>query len=791
MIDRIGSSRAPKGGLVSSTTEWHISVSGQVQGVGFRPFVYNLARRLRLCGEVFNDGVGVKIRVQGQPADLQCFQQALLSDPPPMSLIEAVEATPAEPITRFQGFRIVASAASELNVPIPPDAAVCNACLQELFDPHNRRYRYPFTNCTDCGPRYSLITGLPYDRAHTTMAAFQLCPACRQEYQSPDDRRFHAQANACPACGPRLSLHDGGGRQFVCDDPVAATVKRLQAGEIIAIKGIGGFHLVCDASNDATVRRLRRRKRRPHKPFALMAANLASLQPWVQLSPADGQRLRALIAPILLAAAKAPERLPSIAPGLAWWGVMLPHSPLHYLLFHQAAGRPSGTDWLAQPQALMLVMTSANVSGAPLVIDNQLAFRQLAGIADAFLVHDRVIHSRCDDSVLSGLCQPPALIRRGRGLAPRAIVLPRSGPSVLACGGAFNATVCLTKGDRAYLSPPIGDLDNADCCRGLIDSVRHLSELLDIRPQRVACDRHPDFYSSRFAAEYSAELELPLLQVQHHHAHIAAVMAERHVQASVLGLALDGLGLGDDGGLWGGELLRVGDGGYRHLSQLRPLPLPGGDRAAREPWRVAVGVLFRNNRSQEARRRFAAQPGLATVLQMLEQNINCPDTSSAGRAFDAAAALLGIQPLVTYRAQAAMQLESLAYTYLQSQPWPEEPLLVAADAAGRLDLMPLLLRLSEVADSQYGAALFHRQLIDGLCHWVAAQGSSQQINALVLAGGCFQNQLLTDGLCAGLTASGWQTYRPEQLPCHDGGLSLGQAWIAQLHGGCGDDPGGS
>lgn len=770
-----------------------LTVSGQVQGVGFRPFVHQLAHALGLAGDVRNDARGVRMRLWGAPAVLDEFERRLLDQAPPMALIDALARRPLVAETAAPGeFRILASCAGEVRVGVTPDATVCPACLEELFDPLDRRYRYPFINCTHCGPRYSLIRKLPYDRPHTTMAAFELCPVCSREYENPADRRFHAQPTACPSCGPRLALHETAGPLIEVADPIAETLNRIGQGQVVAIKGVGGFHLVCDARNSDAVAQLRRRKGRQSKPFAVMGANPASLAPWVTLNVARIAQLQSSVAPILLCPARHPDALGGIAPGLPWLGVMLPHSPLHYLLFHQAAGAPSGCHWLDQAQELLLVMTSANPGGEPLVTANEEAFRRLGGLADAILLHDRDIHIRCDDSVVhgggAGESAPLALIRRGRGLAPRVIPLPAKwagAPSVLATGAALKNTVCLTQGDRAYVSQHIGDLASPGCCRALEQTVDHLCALFEITPRWVVHDLHPDNFATRFAQEFARGRGLTNLAVQHHQAHLAAVLAEHGLGASpVLGLALDGFGLGDDGTGWGGELLRLEGARYQRLGQLASLPLPGGDRAATEPWRMAAAVLHRLGRSDEIVKRFPDQPAAGTVVQMLRGSINSPLTSSAGRLFDAAAGILGIQPVADYEAQPAMMLEGRAQGWLESNPGKgagDESPLIELTHRGDLNPLPLLAHLLERQDRGLAvgqsAALLHSQLIDALARWVEHHNRHQGLDTLVLGGGCFLNQLLNDGLRRRLRQRGLRVLSATKLPCNDGGLSLGQAWL--------------
>lgn len=766
-----------------------IEVRGQVQGVGFRPFVYNLAQRFGVIGSVANGPTGVRIFAQADKPQLDQFVAQLASEQPSMSEIESLDVTSIAVEPDLSRFEIIQSEQGDLDLSVTPDAAVCQDCLSELFDPDNRRYLYPLINCTHCGPRYSLITALPYDRPNTTMAKFQLCKCCDFEYTDPQDRRFHAQPTACGECGPQLSFCTEDGQQMECDDPIAQTIELIQQGNIVAIKGVGGFHLACDARNPRAIRRLRDRKHRDEKPLAVMAANPESLQPYVELTDQRVQRLKAMDAPICLvpkhenSALVSKEPLPEeLAPDQAWLGVMLPHSPLHYLLYHKDAGSPDGIQWLEEKQDLLLVMTSANRSGNPQVIDNVEALTQLQGIADGYLMHDRDIHTRCEDSVVSMVSeQGGELIRRGRGLSPQTIKLPFAAdaqlPSVLAVGAYFKNTVCLTKGNRAYVSQYIGDLDNPECCRQLNHTVEQLSAMLDIKPDLVVADLHSEFYSTGFAQRFSQEHQIPMLQVQHHHAHIAAVIAEHGVQEPVLSLALDGLGLGDDGTLWGGELFKVNKGYYQRLSSLNPIPLPGGDSAAKEPWRVASGVLFKLDRAEQIEARFGDHKAAPMISQLLQKNINTPMTSSAGRVFDATAALLGLKEINAYEAQAAMALESAAYRYLKLHPWPNESLLIETKQSP-LNLEPLFARLLDCEDQGYGAALFHQQLITSLSRWVADRAVKEGINKVVLAGGCFLNQLLLQGITEQLEAQNLRVVTARKLPCNDGSISLGQAQIA-------------
>ncbi|RTL47956.1 MAG: carbamoyltransferase HypF [Rhodocyclaceae bacterium] len=790
-----------------------IRVTGLVQGVGFRPFVWRLAQELELKGWVRNDARGVEIAAEGDARHLQSLLLRLKSDAPPLARVEDVQAVAAQPEGRAE-FVIAESGGGAATTAIGHDTGICNHCLAEMFDPAGRRWRHAFITCTHCGPRYTLSRGLPYDRARTSMAGFPLCADCGKEYADPADRRFHAETACCPNCGPQLRLLDWHG-EAVAGDPIAETLRRLKVGDIIAIKGLGGFHLVCDARNGDAVARLRQRKQREEKPFAIMAANVASLADRVVLDAAALALLHAPERPIVLLKKRAcaDAALPGVAPGLAWLGAMLPYTPLQWLLFHEAAGRPAGTAWLQGPQALTLVMTSANPGGEPLVTDNDEALVRLSGIADAFLLHDRDIVVRCDDSVVrviddsvrparsaqgevegqateshqgpstsSGRTEEEErlalpsfqFIRRARGYTPRPIKLAAAGPSVLAVGGGLKNTVCVTRGDEAFVSQHIGDLDNAAACGFFEETVAHLLDVLQVRPEIVAQDLHPDFHSSRYAGTYAERHGLPLVGVQHHHAHIAAVAAEHQHSGPLLGLALDGIGHGSDGGAWGGELLRVDGSDFRRLGHLHELPLPGSDRAAREPWRMAAAALHVCGRDDQIAGRFAHQAAAPTVAQMLARRLNTPLTSSTGRLFDAAAGLLGVRDIAAYEGQAAMLLEGLAEGVCIS---PLEANWVNAET-GALDLCPLLAALFDEDDARRGAALFHTTLAAALAEWVIAAAEREQIKTIALGGGCFLNQILTSKLRSQLNDAGLRVLEAQRIPPGDGGISLGQAWVA-------------
>ena len=758
-----------------------LEVRGIVQGVGFRPFVYRLARELALDGWVRNDAAGVTIEVQGDALGIAQLARSVREDAPARARVDSValcECTPEDPGT---GFAILESGGGHAGTAIGPDSAICPDCLDELLDPGNRRYRHAFINCTGCGPRYTITRRLPYDRGMTSMAAFVQCGPCTDEYRSPLDRRFHAEPNACPACGPALAVLDASGQRVATADPVADTWARIARGQIVAVKGLGGFHLACDARNAEAVAALRSRKAREEKPFAVMVANVASARQWTTTAPADEATLEAAERGIVLLRKRmrCDDELGGVAPGLAWLGVMLPYTPIHYLLFHEAAGRPDGTAWLEAAQDLVLVMTSANPGGEPLVTGNDEAVARLAGIADAFLVHDRDIVVGCDDSLLRAVPGVAAtslqFVRRARGYTPRAIRLAHAGPPVLALGGYFKNTVCVTRGDEAFVSQHLGDLDNAPTCEALDAAVAHLTSILKVEPQIIAHDLHPDFYSTRHAARLAALWSVPTRPVQHHHAHIAAIVAEHRLRGPVLGLALDGLGLGQDGGAWGGELLYVDGAHCERLGRLRPLRLPGGDRAAREPWRMGAAALSLAGRDNEIRNRYADEAAAPSVQDMLVRRFNAPETSSMGRWFDAAAGLLDVQRRMSFEGQAAMLLEGAAERY---GPVAADPSLYGINADNELDLMALLMRLADERDAGHGAALFHATLVDALAAWVMQSAQDLDLTTIAGGGGCFLNAIVARGLHAALGEKGLALYQAQAVPPNDGGLALGQAWVA-------------
>lgn len=728
-----------------------IEIGGLVQGVGFRPHVYHTASRLALTGWVKNHAYGVLIEVQGrQTSD---FLPRLTAAPPPLARIDMVRTSLIAVDADETTFSIRESEPGPVNTIISPDTSICPDCLSELFDPASRYYLYPFLNCTHCGPRLTVTQRLPYDRRHTSMADFPLCTDCRRDYDHPGDRRYHAQATACAACGPRYT------------SAIEEIARQIAAGNIAAVKGLGGYQLICDARNEDAVTRLRERKNREAKPFALMLLNLRSADRIVKLIAGAEELLTGKERPIVLLPMKEATLCAGIAPELSHYGVMLPSTPLHYLLFHAISGKPAGKTWLDEANTIVLVVTSANPGGDPLVIDDDSARLELVDIADCIIAHDRKIVCRTDDSVMQIINQAPVFIRRARGFVPVPVKLPHPVPVTLAAGAHLKNTFCLTRGDEAFISQHIGSLNNKATIEFFHETLAHFMRFLDVKPERIAHDMHPDFYTTRFAQAYG----IPAYSVQHHHAHLAAVAAEHHVMQPAIGLALDGYGYGLNGGAWGGELLLLDDTTCTRLGCLTPLPQPGGEIAAREPWRMAAAVMHLLGRSEEIAMRFPF-PAAGLLTSILEKRIHTPLTSSCGRLFDAASSLLGVNHISRYEGQAAMQLESLV-TLPQVLPdgWNMQD--------GCLNLLPILSRLPDM-DPVSGANLFHGSLIAGLSEWAAVAAGKLSIDVVLLSGGCFLNKTLTEGLIAALSSQGLTVLLSCKVPPNDGGIALGQAWIA-------------
>lgn len=816
---------------IGSTEARIVRVTGLVQGVGFRPTVYRIAAALNLAGRVWNDEAGVGIRLEGAAASLEAFPETLLAEKPPLARIDSIEMTEAIP-EGLEGFSISEThAGGRVTASITADAGTCEACFEDMFASSNRRYRYPFTNCTHCGPRFTITRRLPYDRPQTSMAKFPMCPACLKEYEDPLDRRFHAQPNACPVCGPELQLLLPTGEPTPLlpedkGDPVRAVVRALKAGLTVALKGLGGFHLACDARNAEAVARLRSRKHRDEKPLAVMGASVEALEKYVVFTPQEKALLTSPARPIVLARKRTAEgmndgtsgemqethaltdaeydaHLHGVAPGLTDIGVMLPYTPLHAMIFHTFAGEPEGTAWMHDGSVeTLLVMTSANPGGEPLVTQNDEAVERLGSMADFILVHNRDILLRCDDSVVRVADEKPLFIRRSRGFVPEGIKTGVSDlPCVLALGPYLKSTCAISRGDEIVLSQHIGDLENRSTERALEEAVEHLESILDARPEAVACDLHPDFFSTRFAEALAAERNIPLIRVPHHAAHVGAVMAEAGLtgETPVLGLALDGVGLGpvlegtdpaESTTVWGGEMLLAGAAGFERLGTLRSLPLPGGDRAAREPWRMGAAVLTELGREAEIAQRFAGHvtPEKAEAIVQLIRNPRLTKrTTSTGRWFDAAASLIAGVPLQHDEATAAMRLESLAARSSATFADAEFDNLVSVTDRGVLDLLPLMDRLLSGRDRgespEDGALLFHLALVKGLVRWVAdvraaCADTPMDPKHVALSGGCFANRFLASGVAKGLEAMGLEALLPRKAPAGDGGVAAGEAWLA-------------
>ncbi|MFO8049726.1 MAG: carbamoyltransferase HypF, partial [Desulfosudaceae bacterium] len=625
-----------------SLSSKNIEISGIVQGVGFRPFIYQLARRHGLNGRVINTSTGVSIRAEGSPDKIKDFLKAIETNAPPLARITGISSQTVPPAD-FTDFIISQSqAGAQRATLIAPDMSVCPDCLAELFDPADRRYGYPFINCTNCGPRYTIIDDVPYDRPNTSMKHFTMCPDCQAEYDDPDNRRFHAQPNACPVCGPRLRLFDNRRNEITEEDPIPATASLLKQGRIVAIKGLGGFHLAVDARNAEAVARLRRQKHRAEKPFALMSPDVETVRQYARVNEEEERLLTSLQRPIvLLEKSASPLPAEAVSPGNRYFGVMLPYAPPHYLLLSHGLK--------------VLVMTSANLSEEPIAIDNQEAFTRLSEIADFFLTHDRDIYLRADDSITRHLAGADRFVRRSRGYVPAPLLLNQDLPPILACGAELKNTVCLTKNNLAFLSQHIGDLENPRAFDFFRQTITHLKRILDIEPEIIACDMHPGYLSTRYALEQTGAR---LTRVQHHHAHIAGCLAENGIDGPVIGLALDGTGYGTDGHIWGGEILVAEAAGFERPAHLAYVPMPGGEAAIREPWRMGISYLLDacgeefDNLDLAFLKKIAA-PKLLVIRTMISQGLNSPLTSSLGRLFDGVAAILGCGPRVSFEGQAA------------------------------------------------------------------------------------------------------------------------------------------
>ena len=759
-----------------------IRVEGIVQGVGFRPFVHGLATRLDLAGFVGNDARGVFVEVEGDDGAVAEFLRVIESEPPPLAVVERVTASTMAPVGEWH-FTIVASrAGGESQALISPDTATCDDCLAELWDERNRRYRYPFTNCTNCGPRFTIVRGVPYDRPLTTMAPFEMCERCAAEYHDPTDRRFHAQPVCCPDCGPHLVLlrsRDGQRRPLPGDDPLGGAVARLRAGDIVAVKGLGGYHLAVRADDETAVARLRARKHREEKPFAVMVADVAAAMALCDLGPGEAALLEGPRRPIVLA----PRRdcpggsgvspgetalAPSVAPGNRSLGLLLPYTPLHHLLAHD----------LGVP----FVLTSGNISDEPIASADDDALERLDAIADCFLLHDRAIHVRTDDSVVRSFRHRIFPVRRSRGFAPEPVALPWPFPRpVLATGAELKNTFCVAKDRRAFVSHHIGDLENYETYASFRDGIEHFCRIFDVAPEVVAHDLHPEYLSTKHAHDLAG---VELTGVQHHHAHIASCLADNGEAGPVIGVAFDGLGFGPDGTIWGGEILVADLAGFERVAHLAPVAMPGGAAAIREPWRMAAAYLdaaFGGHVPDGLAVAGRHEDRWASIVSVARSGLSAPLTSSAGRLFDAVAALLGVRDTVSYEGQAAIELEQLADPgETDAYPLDVEP---AVDGGGLLLAGTGLVR-AVVADLAAGtprpavAARFHNGLAQGVLDVCRRVRAERELDAVALSGGVFQNLLLLERTVAGLEAAGFRVLLHGRVPPNDGGISLGQAAVA-------------
>lgn len=749
------------------------TIQGIVQGVGFRPFIYQLARRYHLRGHVSNTPQGVNLEVEGNDQDIELFFRNVGEEAPPLAHISSVERTDL-PLRHDRTFEILESQAGlERSALISPDVGICHDCLSELRDPADRRFRYPFINCTHCGPRYTIIKDIPYDRAMTTMDAFEMCPACRREYEDPLNRRFHAQPNACWDCGPEVFLHDRDGKRIECDDPIVQCIDLLKRGDVVAIKGLGGFHLAVDASNHRAVVCLRRRKHREEKPLAIMVGDLETIRGIAHVDEREQQALLSVERPIVILKKRRLHGLsPQVAPRNRYFGIMLPYTPLHHLLM--ASGFKA------------LVMTSGNISEEPITIDNDQAFKGLAGIADGFLIHNRDIYLRSDDSIIKIVDHVPRQIRRSRGFVPVPIFLPRdmSGmPPVLAVGAELKNTLCLTKENRVFLSQHVGDMDNMETFDFFHLTITHLMRILEIRPHILAHDLHPDYLSSRFAREQG---DYPTMAVQHHHAHVVSCLAEHGEKGPVIGLALDGTGFGADGHLWGGEVLLADLTSYRRAACLEYVALPGGDSAIRFPWRMALSYLYKAYGDDLLNLPIpfihALEPEEAgIIIRMVERHVHSPMTSSCGRLFDAVSALIGLRHRTAYEGQAAIELEMCQDLRENgAYPWRMEE----QDHLLRLKTLEIIRGIVEDIKKGIGRGIlsrrFHNTLIGMYTETCRILRDRTGMETVAMSGGAFQNTTLLTGLTKALSSEGFRILTQKIVPSNDGGISLGQAVCAGM-----------
>lgn len=756
---------AAKGKIGTKPQRLRIKIRGAVQGVGFRPFVYRLATSLELCGSVNNSPDGVTIEVEGPTDKLHSFLLRLAEEKPPRSFIQSLESSWLDAAGHADFVIAESESHGEKGAIVLPDIATCPDCVADILDPDNRRYQYPFTNCTNCGPRYSIIRELPYDRANTTMAAFEMCDACRAEYEDPLDRRFHAQPNACAECGPHLELWDTEGKAVALfDDALTAAADVIRNGGIAAIKGLGGFHLVCDARSDEAVHELRRRKHREEKPLAIMSPSIENVLRLCHISELERRLLTSPESPIVLLTAKPNAGISkSIAPRNPFLGVMLPYTPLHLLLMREF-GFP-------------IVATSGNRTDEPICIDELEAVERLAGIADCFLVHNRPIERHVDDSIVRVMMHREMIMRRARGYAPLPFAIANLQKPTIAAGAHLKNTVTVAARDQAYVSQHIGDLETPGAFAAFEHVIDDVEKLYEIQPQIAARDLHPGYASTYWATDSGLEI----VPVQHHYAHILSCMAENEIAAPCLGIAWDGTGYGTDGTIWGGEFLTINDTGFERAAHLRTFHLPGGDRAVREPRRAALGLLYEvlGEKVFDRRDLFPvvsfSDAEIATIRKMLSQGINAPVTSSAGRLFDAAASILGLRERVAFEGQAAMELEFLADA--NERGWYDFEL-----ADGVVDWEPMLRQLVSDIDSGGRPAVIASKFHNTLVEMMVAVAIEIGLERIALSGGCFQNRYLLEHAVERLSKEGFRVYWHQRVPTNDGGISLGQvAAVAKQH----------
>jgi len=751
-----------------------INIQGIVQGVGFRPFVYRLAHAHNLTGWVCNTSGSVEIEAEGDESQLASFIASLRSQAPPRARIDRLVTGFHSPVG-YSEFVIHESKSVENEYQlISPDIATCEDCRREIFSPTDRRYGYPFTNCTNCGPRFTIIKDIPYDRAQTTMDPFTMCPDCQSEYDDPLNRRFHAQPNACSVCGPRVWLAGSNGVEVEAVDPLQAASDLLRSGEILAVKGLGGFHLACNATDEQAVLRLRSRKDRPSKPLAVMIATIADVKEHCYVSQEEENLLSSPLAPIVLLRWKSDTSniSPLVAPRQKNLGVMLPYTPLHHLLLANAG--------------IPLVMTSGNLSGEPLARDNEEAVRKLAAIVDHFLFHDRDIHVRCDDSVCV-VDRGTRIIRRARGYVPDPIALPFRTREILACGPELKSTACLTKGEHAFITQHIGDMGSEDTLVHFKETIKHFEHLFRITPEVIACDMHPEYVATKYAKQLASEKNLPCVLVQHHHAHIVSGMIDNELEGKVIGVAFDGTGYGTDGAIWGGEFLLADWTSFERVGQLKYVPMPGGEAAIRRPYRMALAYLYSlfgddfslSGLPLEQVDRIEQQ----VIAQQISQGINSPLTSSAGRLFDTIAALIGVREQIDYDGQAAMELETAAAR--DDQDSQSYPFSIEQEAGPRITRMQETI-LSVIRDLRAGipaatiSLRFHRTVATMITKMCTLIAQDRDVDRVVLSGGVMQNRLLMRLTTDALTKQGLTVFSHHRIPCNDGGISLGQAVIAHF-----------